>query len=527
MTRLRKVLSLALVLGLLASLLMTGCTEKETADQEGKTTKETTKETEATEEELKPAALKVLFTSAGKQQDSDKVWAEFNKKLPEYLPNTTVEFEVVSPGEYQEKWQLAIAAGEEMDIAWTGWMIPYVQEVMKGAYKPLDDLIDQYAPGIREELPSWVLDKARVDGKIYSIPCYGQMTASRITIKLQKELADKYLDVDEALKVFNSSKYMTKEKYDVIGNYLKTLKDNGELRKGISPHIYFDIYNTGFEKVAELVYIDVHGKEPLKVISKYDIPDTKLMMDTYHDWFNKGYVRQDVIGMELSDIRKDEGKLDGYVIWESGLGFEQDNADTLKFGYDVINVPVFDYFYLPNSQSGSSLTIAKTSQNPERAMMLMELLYTKKGSEIYNLLAWGLEGEHYNKVAEGRIETIDYATQAKADSKYGLWWWAVGNTFNSWSTQAQPEGYLEFMVEANENAIASPIMGFKVDTEPIKNELAQTIAVREEYKNMWWLPDFEDRYKEMVEKIKKAGIDKMVEEVQRQIDEWAKANGKK
>ena len=36
--------------------------------------------------------------------------------------------------------------------------------------------------------------------------------------------------------------------------------------------------------------------------------------------------------------------------------------------------------------------------------MLLNLLNTDK--EIYNTLVWGVEGKHYKKVADNRIETI-------------------------------------------------------------------------------------------------------------------------
>ena len=68
--------------------------------------------------------LKWIFVGPGEQRDSQKVWDKFNEMLPEYLPNTTVEFQCVSSSDYAEKWKLASASQENIDIVWHGWMIP-------------------------------------------------------------------------------------------------------------------------------------------------------------------------------------------------------------------------------------------------------------------------------------------------------------------------------------------------------------------------------------------------------------------
>ncbi len=476
---------------------------------------------EGEREELKQATLKVLFIGPGKQQDSDRVWEEFNKKLPEYLPNTKVDVSIVPNADYKDKWQLMIAAGEPMDIAWTGWLIPYVEEVGKGAYKPLDELIDTYAPAIKAEIPDWIMEKAKVEGKIYSIPCYQSMAEQGPSMKTQKELADKYLDVEEANKVFASSRYMTKEKYDFIENYLKTLEANGELRKGISPYMAQWLGSNGYEHITGGVFVDVFADE-VKAVMGYEIPGVKLNSDTFHDWFEKGYIRKDVVGMKTEDITKEEGKTDGYVVWCHNYSKYADATDSGRWGFDILNISINQYSYLPNSPSSTSLTIPRTSQNPERAMMLMELLNTSKGTDLYNLLIWGIENEHYTKTGEGTIETIGYQSQGTSDAKYGLWKWAMGNTFNAWQTQTDTEGMMDYVKQLHDESIVSPLMGFKLDTSPIKTELAQMSAVNTEYDSIYWMPNYEELRVQQIEKLQKAGAEKVKAEIQRQIDEWLK-----
>ena len=62
--------------------------------------------------------LKWMLLGPGEQQDSQKVWDKFNEELAKYLPNTKVEFECVTSSDYAEKWKLASASNEDLDIVW-------------------------------------------------------------------------------------------------------------------------------------------------------------------------------------------------------------------------------------------------------------------------------------------------------------------------------------------------------------------------------------------------------------------------
>lgn len=63
------------------------------------------------DDELAPATLNV-WVGGYKQKDSDRVWAEVNEKLADYLPNTTLNIVPITFDEYASKWSKAMAAGE-------------------------------------------------------------------------------------------------------------------------------------------------------------------------------------------------------------------------------------------------------------------------------------------------------------------------------------------------------------------------------------------------------------------------------
>ena len=111
-----------------------------------------------------------MWVGGYKQKDSDRVWEAVNEKLAEYLPNTTLNITVISFDEYAAKWSKAMAAGEQIDIAWLGWVHDLNNEVAMGSLLELDDLIAEYGQDMLANYGQDVIDMHKIDGASYFIP---------------------------------------------------------------------------------------------------------------------------------------------------------------------------------------------------------------------------------------------------------------------------------------------------------------------------------------------------------------------
>ena len=78
----------------------------------------------------------------------------------------------------------------------------------------------------------------------------------------------------------------------------------------------------------------------------------------------------------------------------------------------------------------SGVGIPCTAKNPERAMQLINLLHSSKGQDLFRLLVYGIEGEHYTVNEDGTVTFANPNGQESADSTYGLSDWAVGSNLN-------------------------------------------------------------------------------------------------
>lgn len=480
------------------------------------------------ETEGEQVTLKWIFVGLGEQRDSQKVWDKFNEELASYLPDTTVEFECISSSDYAEKWKLASASQDNMDIVWHGWMLPYASEVKKGSYMELDELIDEYAPELWDEIPEPIMDKQRIDGNLYSIPCMQQMVSYVSTVDFPVDIYEKYkdqIDPEELAAFFASRETMDKESWDRIEEYIKLIKDGGDLKKGVFG--FADHVEKGYEWISNPYKIKAEGDD-YTPINLYRTPEYKTFVEVYADWFQKGYIRKDILTAENVGTEDYEVKGNGNYLVGQGYFPTQSEIDSKKAAGSTayVKIPMEDKHYIPYAASASNTAISMNSKHPERAMQLIGLMNTPEGKDLYNLLVYGIEGEHYTKVNDNEIQPIGYTSQPTSESPYGQYRWAIGNTFNGYEIYMEDKSEVlknDFIKSVNENAAPSKLQGFTLDTDPIKIELAQVTAVVGEYKsslNSGAAADPMKLYDEFQQKLVAAGDDKIVEEIQRQIDEW-------
>ena len=78
----------------------------------------------------------------------------------------------------------------------------------------------------------------------------------------------------------------------------------------------------------------------------------------------------------------------------------------------------------------------------------------------------------------------------------------------------------------NNESVTSPLLGFVLDTDPIKNEIAQISAVNAEYTLYGFVVNGKDNWDAYMKKLDQAGRKKVLEEVQKQVNEYWEKNNK-
>ena len=455
---------------------------------------------------LEVAFAKVKWYVFGaKPADLDMVMTNLNVDLKKKA-NVELDLQFIDAGTFEDKMKLIVASNEDYDLTFTSnWRNRFVDNMAKEAFQPLDDLLNKYGQDIKKQIPAWLIDVAKVSGKLYAIPNQ-QFVATQFGLAIQKGLLDKYkFDVTKV-----------KELKD-IEPFLKMIKENEPnlIPLKQSQQVIRDIQ---YEAIASWNAAIKRGDKSLTIVGNIGLQAAIDQSKLNNDWYKNGYLRKDL--MTIKDDSADL-KANKYAVllnsYKPGGGAET----TAKQGIEYVMIPIAKAFINADSGSSTMTAVNANSKHPEAAMKLLNVVQTDK--DIYNKLLFGLENTHYTKTDATHVVPVK-------DTKYNLGTvgWMLGNNFNAWFLPGQADTVWTESNTINTSSEVSVLRGFNFNPAPIQAEIAQLSAVNTEYSSGEWVTDNLDNFlKEKNDKLKKAGYDKVIAEVQKQVDVWAKANGKK
>ena len=532
----KRTICLLLAMIMVLSIVLAGCSktaETPAADETPATTEpaETTDNTEtpeAPEETAEPAleqkTIQLMITGAGKQANSDKVWAAFNEQLQQYVPNTTVEFIDVSFDEYSEKFSQVLASGEGVDLAWTGWL------------RPLDDLLAEYGQGIVDILGENVVEIHRnaADGKLYYLPSWQGLCGERrgwlVVTEIAELAGDTWIEDTEAALNKWRNNYSGIEDFQAV---LDQAKEAGKLGAGINTGRVFgwSMYNGTRSNPG------VGGSEigipfednTFTVIDGVASEHYKLYAKTMADWYKEGYIRSDIMSVDTSTLTTPKnGEITDttYVFSCDPYLTEADQeAAIADAGMDMTYLPIEENAYLILG-GDTSYAIPYCADEPERAMMVLNAIYSQP--DLYNTLIYGIEGEDYTKNADGTITTSYSGASPTADDSYGIQRWIIGSCKNALINNGTDPNYYADLEALEETARVNPFLNFTFDRTNVEGICASILNVYYEYgpqiDNGVAGDNWEELYNNYMAARKDAGIEELVTEFQNQLNAYIEAN---
>ena len=152
-------------------------------------------------------------------------------------------------------------------------------------------------------------------------------------------------------------------------------------------------------------------------------------------------------------------------------------------------------------------------------MILLNELYTNP--QLADLIIYGIEVVHYEITEDGFLD----ANAGSSQGTYSTLNWLYPNQFASTVLVGNTADLWERTETFNNEAIKSPALGFAFDSTKIATELTSVTNVYEEYQKSleYGFVDPEVGIPEMLEKMNNAGLQKIIDEKQAQLDAWAAA----
>jgi putative aldouronate transport system substrate-binding protein len=451
-------------------------------------------------------------------EDLQTVQDALNVILKERI-NAEIIMESTDWGAFDQKMALINAGNEAYDIAYVAsWINNYFSNVDNEYLAPLDDLLLEHAPGLWDSMPETTWNAARVRGSIYGV-INQQIFPRPQGFTMRRDYMEQ-LGLTETVDGITT--------YDQLGELLKTIKDyidSGEdpNLEYAAPGAWVTIGKWDNENLAGLaVHGDDYEHRQAVIFSQTD--DYRKICETTYGWRQAGYLAPDQFQGDEARSNMRAGK---YVMYIGGTikpGGEVENEALHGFPFrdHIIYNPILTTPAVTATLTG----ISSNSPNPERAMMFLELMNTDKA--IYNLFCKGIQGTHWEWEDE-TIELIRPAAPATSWAEVAYnpnTDWQFGNQFNAYIIDRAQVGVWEATYRLNNETPPSPLLGFTFDLANIQTEAAALSDISTQYGEPlvsgFVDPDDPERgVAALQQRERDAGIERILAECQRQIDEWA------
>lgn len=443
-------------------------------------------------------------------KDQEAVEAEANKIIKEKI-NANLKFVFIDVASWDDKMKMMSAAGEAYDLVLTSsWTNRIDMNVQRGAFKPIGELLDKYGQDIKSKVDPRAWKAATYNGEIMAVPSQSPFSQPKAFV-FKKDLVDKYNFDYKSVKTLAD-----------LEPYLELIKKN---EPGVTPLLATGKMAPGAVNFDETTIINgliSFNEKTGKIEVPLEIPETVSLYRTLYEYYKKGYIAKDASTKTDMIAEAKSGK---YAVMSDAGGYTEDGSkSSAQYGFPCAEA-LFGYPVISTASMTSVCTaISNTSENPERAMMLLNLIWSDK--TLMNTLAFGLEGKNYTVTAGKGTDSPTVEAKSGAEQTWAIWHNWLGPLWDQWDSNWNSTAALQQMKDNNDKAKTSAALGFLFNNEPVKSEIAVATAVVTEIApvlNTGIAPDFDKYVEEALQKLKDAGIYKIRDEAQRQYDEW-KAN---
>lgn len=436
-----------------------------------------------------------------------------NKKLLEDGVNVQIEKEYIDWGAWEQKINLKLSTNEDFDMFQVmNDLVGLANYAGRGALKDISKEIDQYGPNLKKVIPESVWSGVTKEGKVYGVPAYWYESAVDGSITINKYLLDK---AGYTTPITNRDQLL--EAMEQVNEKLN-MKLTIPLRGGTAGPA--DIFQRTYDSYPftvrdNIAYIAADG------IVKNWVETDEFKQDAA--WFREAYqkklINPDVLTVKQEQI-DDQIKYGKFVFMFGTPGKLSDvkktYPDITDDGFELIRLnPDKPHYRMVNAKNIN--VVAANSKHPAEVVKFLNWLYDNQDN--YDLFMYGIEGKTYNKVGEKGIESmIDPSTNAPLYIQDD---WMIGN-LNYIRVNNDYLAANKALYKADPDAKNFYAADFFFDPSNVKAEMGNVQAVFTSDVSPIYrgVVDYDKNIKSAEEKLKAAGIDKVLAEYQKQLDAY-------
>lgn len=452
-----------------------------------------------------------LVLQGSQQPDEERIEEKINEILVPEL-NAKLDIVVLPWASATQQLQLMLAGDEKIDIFYSN-ATTSIQYMHSGQVQDMSQLIADYGTNLKEIYGEEVLNSNSVDGFVYGVP--NQIERGSIPAAfMRKDLVEKYNIDTSAIKEPKDMETV----FETVQAGEPDMTMLFSINEGDTPLTRLSgMDNLSDNNMLGVLMDQVNDTTVENFFASDWFKDTTAML---YDWYQKGYISQDA-GTNTENWRtvcKAGNLFSLFFAYHPGTPVEFKSST----GYDFEIVPFRDY-PIKNSSSynGVIFSIAQNSENPEKAMEVLDYIYGS--TDVMNLLNWGEEGVDY-VVEDAENDIINYPEGVSADNVgYSLnLGWELPNQFIAHKWTGSDPKLWDKMQEFNDSAKESKAMGFVFDNTEYENEIAALANIVKQYAGTLYSGsgDPETLIPQFLDALDGAGINDVIAAKQEQLDAW-------
>jgi putative aldouronate transport system substrate-binding protein len=404
-------------------------------------------------------------------------------------------------GDASQRFATMINAGEYYDILFTD-LGSYNRYVALGAFADLTEMLPAETPLLWDTVPDVLWEGVNVKGRIYSVPTYKDSSKTAFHF-WDHALVEKYnLNIGDTSWAGLDRSFRAVKAGEGARYYPFVLARS-------SNNFIFDVYDS---LTADLQPMGVRLDDgEHRVVNTLEQADVLEAFRYLRRWYEAGIINPDA---NMVDETPPYRPFFIAQAWPAVAASYATSAGIER--YDPARS--FGPSYSTDSIQGSMNAISVNSKYKKEALKVLELVNTD--GKFRDMLAYGIEGKHFTYVNDGKAVRRDR-------TEWPLINYQVGSFFIETPEDTVPPGYWDEVLQLNEQAVPSVMLGFMMDLEPVRNEITNCRTV--------WLKYFTDLntgasdpdavIPRLMAELKNAGFDTVMAEAQRQIDEYFRNKG--
>ena len=410
-----------------------------------------------------------------------------------------------------QKLNLALTAGEKWDLTcYHGYPGGLASLVANGLATPLDDLLTNYGKDIPSVVSETEMKADRFNGVLYALPNQKDNAAGTAFAMRRDVLSE--IGVDEStIKDWNDIHEVLQKVKEARPDLYPMVSSWGG--GGMSTPIAKDDLGNS------LGVLDLSADPKSTTVVNYFATDAyREFCERMYQWNQEGLIMPDITSATEFNLL---GTVGFSILTGTKPGKHQECINA--YGVDCALIELVAPYRCNGNIQGSSFIIPTTSEHPEQAMALWNLMYTD--AEVSNLFINGIEGKHWVYTDDTKtFITVPEGVDTTA-SPYPSQEWAWPNQRITPPYAGNDADVWQQMQKFCDEALPSPALGFSYDNSNVLNEetACQNVVSKYDLGLRWGILNPTETIPQFISELEAAGINTIITDKQAQIDEWLKA----